>query len=490
MTTPTTPTTPRARIVWAAHLLGLVRDNPVLEKDASTSLRAPVAPFLVAAGGLVVWLAALAAHLTAEPSVESLAAWSGGEPSGRAMLAAAVGALLVLETLLLPTLASSAVAGERELGTLPLLQVSALTPARVVAGKAGAILVAAAPLLCAALPVLALASLYGGVGVVEEAAAVVVVVVHAAALACVGVGASSLVKRARTAAPLAMLFSLGPAAFLGIPAVITLALFVDGHPPVALMAPILVTGLACDVVLAVAALLLARDQLSPKSAPRWPLRRVVLGCALVGVPVVAALALHLSPALASDTELRDSVTFSVLLEAAVLMCWTVALEVCWSDARPVDGRAPLGQALRVSVLTAVGVAAARAIPDPAAFAVPGWHRAVALGALPWAGVVFVAAYVLFCAMLAAAVSRVIKRPALRMVVVVIAVVALFMVPLVLDELRWALDLPRYALGFTNPALLVDALPPGGRGAPLRYGLAFFATSSALFAFVARRPRTR
>lgn len=468
-----------------ARAADLLRDNPVLDKDAATTLRSTATTVVVAVVGLAAWGLTAFVHVVQEPGATDLLTWRGLEPSGRSMFVAVCGALLFVTTLFMPAAASSAIAAERERGTLPLLLVSALSPARIVAGKLVALLLVAAPLFCIALPLLGLASIYGGVGALDVVVALALAAFHAVCVAAAGIGASALVGRARLAAPLAMLFSAVPALSFGLPLIGALAVYAAGDD-LLVVGPLLVVGGATSLAFAVGSLLLARDRLSPASAPRWPLRRIVVGLVLVGLQPLAAVAVRLFQTGGHD---RDEVAGVAIVAAALVVGFTAVLEVCLADVRAVDRGSPRARALLVAGLGAVGFALAAAVP----------LSATPSSNLPWLGgpawqtapiaVPIAALYLAFCAQAAAVVARVVRGPALRVALVGFGLGALFVVPLVLHELRWALGLERYPLGFTNPLLVVDSLTFTRGDISLLAVLVFFGVAAMVMAALAkgRRP---
>lgn len=469
------------------RLAVLLRDNPVLEKDVSIALRAPQAPLLFAAAGLFLLAIAAFVHLAVEPSAPDLATWRTLDPSGRAMFASVAGALLALETFFLPALASSAIAGERERGTLPLLQLSALSPARIVVGKLAALLVTLSPLLALALPVLALASIYGGVRATDVLFAAGLLAVHAVALAATGLGASSLVARARLAAPLAMAFSVGPSIVLGIPGAVALALVGEGGDASALRA-VLATGVVAELCLAAGSLVLAREQLSPRTAPRQAGRHAVLGAFLVALPVVGSLSFTLLRA--SDRSLHEATFVASSLGVVVLMLTAALFAVSFADGGRAPRESPLREAFIVVGLAGLGLVLARGAGMLAPWAWGQGDGWLGVEQMPWAGIGVMTLYLGFAAFLTAAVARGIQRPLLRLVVTGVLLVTLFVAPLALHELRWLFGLDRWALGFTNPVLvLAELMPEGGAGdtSPAA-GAAFFLASTVVLGLVARRPR--
>lgn len=468
------------------RLVGLLRDNPVLEKDVSIALRAPQAPLLLAAAGLFLLGVAVLVHAAVEPSWSDLATWRTFNPSGRAMFASVTGALLALETFFLPALASSAIAGERERGTLSLLQLSALSPARIVVGKLAALLVTLSPLLALALPVLALASIYGGVQATDVLFAAGLLAVHALALAATGLGASSLVARARLAAPLAMAFSLGPSIVVGIPGAVALALIGDGGDAGALRA-VLVTGVFAELCLGAGGIVLAHEQLSPRSAPRQAGRHVVLGAWLVALPVAGAFCFTF---LRSDDRSVHEATFvASCLGVLALMLTASLFAVSFADGGRSPREGPLRQAFVVVALGAVGLVLARGVGSLAPWAAGLQSSWPGVEQMPWAGTGVMTLYLAFVAFLAAAVARGLRRPLLRIVITVVLLVTLFVLPIALHELRWLFGLEPWALGFTNPVLVVTELMPAegsGDTAPAAGG-AFYLVSAVVLGIIARHP---
>ena len=128
---------------FTSAFTSIFRDNPVLEKDASTTLRAPLTFWVVASAGLALLGLVGFVHVVNEPTDTALRSWQSLDPSGREMLVAVCGALLFLASLFMPALASSTIAGERERGTLPLLIVSSLSAERIVGGKLASLVVSA-----------------------------------------------------------------------------------------------------------------------------------------------------------------------------------------------------------------------------------------------------------------------------------------------------------------------------------------------------------
>ncbi|MGH9212309.1 MAG: ABC transporter permease [Acidimicrobiales bacterium] len=111
--------------------------------------------------------------------------------------------MLMLVLFLVPALTSGAIAGERERQTLLPLQVTLLRPRSIVLGKIGAAMAFLALMIVAALPMLAVCYLIGGVSMGEVLGGVALVLVLALAMACLCTAVSSLVRRVQSATVLA-----------------------------------------------------------------------------------------------------------------------------------------------------------------------------------------------------------------------------------------------------------------------------------------------
>jgi hypothetical protein len=483
--------------------VALVQDNPIIEKDASTTLRAPATLWVVAGAGLALFALVAFVHVVNEPSARELRYWQTFEPSGRAMFIAVCGALLFLSSLFVPAVASSAIAGERERGTLPLLIVSALSPARIVAGKLVSLLIASAPFFLLAVPMFGLASIYGGVSMGDVVIALCATAFHVVCLAAAGIGASSVVARARIAAPLAMLFAAVPSFFFAIPAMVAMERYVDGKDAT-LALPLLVSGGAVSAAFAAACLLLARDQLAPASAPRWRLRRAVVGFLLVGLPVIAAASLRfLDVASRAYDYDKDDFAAVTAVFTVLVMAVTCVLEVCVSDTRPralgEASASPRGRALVVSGLAALGILVASLVPQAGDAELPELLVGASIMESAHVGLVVVALWLAFVAGAAGVASRIVKKkPALRVILALVFVIGVFVVPFPLHELRFLWGGGELPFGFTNPVIvLVEgglygerlyAPPYAGPKVSLAASLAFFTLGGALLMALAKGRR--
>ncbi|HEX2053734.1 MAG TPA: ABC transporter permease subunit [Actinomycetota bacterium] len=177
--------------------------NPVLARELKERMRSRRATVI-----LVVYLTLLAGvlYLSYRMGLLSLRSqmFGGGGFVGSSMGAAALGRLMfeVLMIFLLsliafiaPGASTGAIAGERERGTLHLLQVTLLRPASIILGKLGASIGFVLLLLVASLPLLAVALILGGVTPGQALRGMVVVTVLAIFLATLGVFFSTIARR-------------------------------------------------------------------------------------------------------------------------------------------------------------------------------------------------------------------------------------------------------------------------------------------------------
>lgn len=196
--------------------------NPVVGRELTERLRGLRAFVAVS---IFVLLLTLTAFLVFEGS----GAATDGDLSTRTSVGRLVfeSVLLIMTALVLffvPGIAAGAIAGERERQTLATLQVTLLRPRSILAGKIVAALAYLVLLIIAALPVLAVAWMLGGIRVVDIVRGVVGVTAVALLVAVMVVAISTFARRVQTATILAYAFSAlllitGPVLF-GIVAVL------------------------------------------------------------------------------------------------------------------------------------------------------------------------------------------------------------------------------------------------------------------------------
>jgi ABC-type transport system involved in multi-copper enzyme maturation permease subunit len=179
--------------------------NPVVGRELTERLRGLRA--FVALSSFVLLLT-----LTAFLVFEGSGAANDGDLAARTSVGRLVfeSVLLIMTALVLffvPGLAAGALAGERERQTLATLQVTLLRPRSILAGKIVATLAYLLLLVIAALPVLAVAGVLGGIRVVDIGRGILGVIAVALLLATMVVAVSAFAKRVQTATILAYGFT-------------------------------------------------------------------------------------------------------------------------------------------------------------------------------------------------------------------------------------------------------------------------------------------
>ncbi|HEY1098988.1 MAG TPA: ABC transporter permease, partial [Myxococcota bacterium] len=335
----------------SSSLAALLFDNPIVTKDAAVALRRPRAA--------IVWVLGLIAFATGAALVvaertSSIYNWQGLDPLGDDLLVIVVAVALVGISTLVPALASSSIAGEREQGTLPLLLVTGMTPLQIVVGKLLGVLVTVAPFIALVLPALALTTLARGVAVVDVAAITIGIVAYAVAAAAVGILASAVSSRARVAAPMALVGVGLPALLCALPVGVDAGVIVDGQPA---LHQLVFGGLVGAAVVTVVAIYGAWSSLAPRATPRR----------VVGTKVFVALSL-VAPALLATIanagtgrnheQLAIGFFFATVIALAVVFHGYVAGLACDREAS-----SPLRFVPFALVISGVGVAiAATALP--------------------------------------------------------------------------------------------------------------------------------
>jgi ABC-type transport system involved in multi-copper enzyme maturation permease subunit len=207
----------RRQLSW--HGVRTVATLELRQRVRSTRWVAALVVWFVVVGGLTLLISGAASTL------------GGRATNGAAVFAGVVALVLGLGLLVTPTLASTAVNGDRAAGTLATLQVTLLTPAEIVVGKVLAAWAASCAFLAAGLPFLVFAAL---VGPTPWWAVLRVVVLVAVLLLCVcgiGLGFSALVSR--PAGSTVLTFATVATLVLGLPVVFGLTLpSLQGHADV------------------------------------------------------------------------------------------------------------------------------------------------------------------------------------------------------------------------------------------------------------------
>jgi ABC-type transport system involved in multi-copper enzyme maturation permease subunit len=397
------------------------------------------------------------------------------------MFAVWIGVGLCALSLMVPLVAATSIASERERGTLSLMTASALTPMQIVAGKLLAVLATIAPFFLPALVLLPLANVYGDVPISWVAAGLLLAAWHAVALASVGVFVSAASERLRTAAPQAMLLGVGLSVVGALPFVVLASASAAGEPTGEVL-PFVLFGVLVESAVAWLALVNARSALSPASVSRWRQRRLPLLLLVVGAPLAAAALSYIVPSGHSMEELLALLH----TEAALVVFVAVLLEVAVADQARVDARSPAHAALVLTLCAGAATVGARLLPAPSGLE----ETDDALFTLKWAAVVVVVGYLAFSAMLMALFARALARPAARVAATALVLVGMFIAPLMLHELRHAVDLGVLTFTWTQPIAVIEAVQNGRSIASPVLGLSFFVLAPALLFFAASSRRSR
>ncbi len=174
--------------------------NPVARRELQERFRSLRSPLLlsvwVLAAGALTFLSYLIARSTAESRLGSF----GLSGLGSVFAASSMGAFILHSLLLglltaavfvVPGQAAVTIVGERERQTLPLLQVSQLTGARIVTGKLASSLAFIMLLLVVALPLLVIPVLLGGVTVTQALLGMLMVAATAVTIGAVSMWISA-----------------------------------------------------------------------------------------------------------------------------------------------------------------------------------------------------------------------------------------------------------------------------------------------------------
>lgn len=180
--------------------------NPVIGRELTERLRGFKAFLAIS---VFVWVLAVAMFLVFETtagtaSVFDLSARTG---VGRVVFESVLLIMTVLVLFFIPGLTSGAIAGERERQTLPTLQVTMLRTRSILLGKVVAALIFLLLMIVAALPVLSVSYLLGGIRPADILMGVLSVFVVALLVAAMVVAVSSFAKRVQSATLLAYGFT-------------------------------------------------------------------------------------------------------------------------------------------------------------------------------------------------------------------------------------------------------------------------------------------
>lgn len=128
--------------------------------------------------------------------------------AGRTMFQTLLFFILVMVWFVVPGTTASAISGERERQTLVPLQVTLLGPWSLLLGKLTSSMMFLALLVVAALPLVGVTFILGGVSIWEVIRGFTMVLVSGVAMACLALACSSIVRRVQGSTVLAYFFSL------------------------------------------------------------------------------------------------------------------------------------------------------------------------------------------------------------------------------------------------------------------------------------------
>ena len=149
---------------------------------------------------LVLWVAVLFFLLLMVWKVAQPISGVVQEPIGPIMFGSLMMLVLGFASLIVPSLTATSINGERERGTLAVMQATLLRPHHIVLAKFGAAWITSLAFVVATLPLTLWCFLEGGVGLLRVAAVYLVLVVTTAFLVSIGLGISSFIKRSALSA--------------------------------------------------------------------------------------------------------------------------------------------------------------------------------------------------------------------------------------------------------------------------------------------------
>ena len=417
-------------------------DNPIVKKDGlwvlarkKTLWGFAAAAVLVGVTGSLVWLS----------EVQKAEQYGSTFPVGDGLLSIMLGLAFLIAGVLLPAMASSTLAGEREHGTLPLLAISGLSPARIVVGKIAAMLVLVGPFVALPLPGVALGALSIGIDFFPLLVCLCALVTSTVASAAVGVYVSSMTTRGRVAAPAALAAAVVPAFLCAFPALALIAEAVEEtrmaeleyyhHSQTVELTLFALGGIFLGAVVAAAAAFGAWSQLAPRTTPRLARATALFMSIIIGSPLVATVLVLLgSRGGNSSFRLTEGFFFfSLLVSAAAVLLYSAGIGR--------DARAP---------------APWKMVPTAALAAVGAWVLCVQLAdparhSIDDTGVIAVM-HVLAASALASLVAHRVSSALTAAFAGGAAVVILLLVPAILDEVL----IGRPPLAFLNVAYAKNA----------------------------------
>ncbi len=195
--------------------------NPVLNREMRERFRTrragPLLTLWVAGVGLVGYLMYLLARELAQSGFGLGRAIAGGFV-GRFLFESMALLMLTAVILVVPGLTATSIVGERERQTLHLMQVTQLSAFQLVVGKLSSSLAYLGLLVVAAMPMLSIPLLFGGMNVADVMAALGMILLTAVMVGSTSIWVSSRARSARGAVAGAYLWAIGIGmlSFLGL----------------------------------------------------------------------------------------------------------------------------------------------------------------------------------------------------------------------------------------------------------------------------------
>ncbi len=191
------------------RLFGWWRDpNPIVRKELLAVLRTPLYVRSVVVALIVVGLTVVTSAVTIADSSDS-------SEAGKILFQLFYGGTFLVMSFVGPTFGATTIVQEREGRTFDALSLSALGPRRVVAGKLAAVFIAMAFIPLASMPMLGVATLFGGVTLGHLVVSTVYVLAFGAVGVTFGVAVSSTTDATRKAVAATVPLSVLGAMFLG-----------------------------------------------------------------------------------------------------------------------------------------------------------------------------------------------------------------------------------------------------------------------------------
>ncbi len=180
--------------------------NPVTMRELRERFRRPRAGLFVSLWAVAVVGIGYLIYLAARAWASNVGFFGGGMSQvlissslGKSMFEMVSFLLLSAILLVVPGVAALSIVGERERLTLPLLQVSQLTPRQIVLGKLASSLSYQLLLLVAVAPIMLVPMLFGGVGLVDVIAALAAIGMTAVLVGAISVWVSARASTTRGA---------------------------------------------------------------------------------------------------------------------------------------------------------------------------------------------------------------------------------------------------------------------------------------------------